>query len=398
MYQVKVSPINTAIDHNKLNDLLEVLPILRKHSLHGRIHDEVHSLRQMVKTRYALLEVSRNYKGKVISRNCTIDCTKSHSKQLKQLMIGIRQEIRIIRESNRPIIDRVTLTRGVRANKMAEVYVDSGSFRRAFIEKIMNDLRVSKKPKTDDFYIGVEIELASSQDRDDIMRAFAEANLHKYVCVKDDGSIGTDDDYPFPHEVCVLVKESEFNNIITRVCDVLNSCDVRVDRSTGLHVHLDMRNFNYSHAFSNLVSMQSFLYAMLPASRRSGNYSIPVKGKQWRILESRYHGVNTQAYKKYRTLELRMHSGTVNATKIINWVRLLLAIINAPEIVRAPTTMKGFRKVVNISDELAEYIENRIKKFTKQHESIVAKDGLPKLSIDATGPIQDDFEDSEEAA
>lgn len=398
MYTVTVKPLKTSIDYNKLNDLLAVLPNLKKHSMHQFIQDEVKNIRQIAKANHAILEVRRQFNGKTIVRNSVIDSNKPHVKQLRALISGIRQEIRLIRDGNKPQLDTVTITNGVRVKKMAEVYVDSGNFRRAFIEKVISTMRNTKRPKTDDFYIGVEIELASSQEREDIMRAFAEANLHSYVSIKDDGSISTDDDYPFPHEVCVLVKESEFNDVITRVCDVLNSCDVRVDKSTGLHVHLDMRHFNYSHAFSNLVSMQSFLYGMLPASRRSGTYSIPVKGKQWRILESRYHGVNSQAYEKYRTLELRMHSGTVNATKIINWVRLLLAIINAPEIARAPTTMRGFRKVVTISDELADYIENRIKKFKNQHEKIETKDGLSKLSVDSTGPIQDDFEESEEAA
>jgi hypothetical protein len=45
---------------------------------------------------------------------------------------------------------------------------------------------------------------------------------------------------------------------------------------------------------------------------------------------NRYRAINFTAFRKYKTLEIRLHSGTVDYTKIIAWIRLceLLFVIN----------------------------------------------------------------------
>lgn len=41
------------------------------------------------------------------------------------------------------------------------------------------------------------------------------------------------------------------------------------------------------------------------------------------IMGSRYFKVNLMSFQRHGTIEFRQHSGTVNATKIANWVRFL---------------------------------------------------------------------------
>jgi hypothetical protein len=42
----------------------------------------------------------------------------------------------------------------------------------------------------------------------------------------------------------------------------------------------------------------------------------------------KYFGINTHSYPKYKTLEVRMHQGTLDADRLISWLNLLTKIVN----------------------------------------------------------------------
>jgi len=131
---------------------------------------------------------------------------------------------------------------------------------------------------------------------------------------------------------------------------------------------------------------------MLPAARRSSNYSYPVKGTQWRVLPERYHGINNQAYNKYKTLEMRMHCGTTQASKIINWTRMLISIADAPKIAEAPTTVAAFKTAAQLTDTVSEYVKSRVAKFAAQHKSTVPSHEQPGTMPnieEVTGAVSD---------
>lgn len=291
------------------------------------------------------------------------------------------------RNSNKLVAVVVTLPGNVKAEKYDEVYIKPGYFLLAQNRKRRTHIFNAKKPLTNDKHIGIEIELASTLDRELLADKLFDAGLAAYVCIKSDSSIGAGGgalrDYAYAHEIAVCVKESEMERIVDKLCTTLESCEVKVDKTCGLHVHLDMRNeeeSTLSRVFGNLMSMQHFLYAMSPATRRVGSYCKTVGNRKWHVMSDRYRGINTNAYQKYRTIEMRMHSGTVDSSKIRNWINLLLAIKNAPEIKRAPTTMKGVVKQINISDDLASYITSRIRKFAKGHAELDHDDNLVAIA------------------
>ena len=124
-------------------------------------------------------------------------------------------------------------------------------------------------------------------------------------------------------------------------------------------------------AFNNLVSCQQFLYAMVPAERRSSKYSYPVKGREWKISPHHYHGVNSNAYSKYKTIEMRMHCGTTQGNKINNWIKILIAIADAPLMASVPTTIDQLQSMVSMKDDVLEYMKKRIVKFRSQHKSSI---------------------------
>ena len=66
--------------------------------------------------------------------------------------------------------------------------------------------------------------------------------------------------------------------------------------------------------------MDAWLHAMrelVPASRRANDFC------KFGVSEGhRYHAVNFTAFAKYQTLEVRLHSGTTDYTKVLAWIRL----------------------------------------------------------------------------
>jgi hypothetical protein len=74
--------------------------------------------------------------------------------------------------------------------------------------------------------------------------------------------------------------------------------------------------------------------------------------------------VNPHAYDKYSTLEVRVHSGTLNAAKILNWVSLLEGIALSPRILRCPRTFKQVGDIAGLTEAQTKYFLDRISKFS----------------------------------
>jgi hypothetical protein len=88
---------------------------------------------------------------------------------------------------------------------------------------------------------------------------------------------------------------------------------------------------------------ESEIDAFMPASRRSNSNtfckSVQALARNARFRNAttmrelvdaqgdRYYKVNLQSYYRHGTVEFRQHSGTLNAPKAVNWVRLLDAFI-----------------------------------------------------------------------
>jgi hypothetical protein len=132
----------------------------------------------------------------------------------------------------------------------------------------------------------------------------------------------------------------------------LAAAEVRVDKSTGLHVHHDIHDIRVS-AFQRLVknwaACQNAIDGLVAPSRRkygSGrrwcqevSYNTLSNMENLRNMDKdharyclqgdRYEALNVQSYCKYGTVEIRQHNGTLDANKIINWVRFGQAFIDA---------------------------------------------------------------------
>jgi hypothetical protein len=162
--------------------------------------------------------------------------------------------------------------------------------------------------------VGVEIECFGQIGR----KALCDA-LPIWAGVTGDGSIAPTEGNA--HEVRVLLVRRELEPRLFRLCKRLDALGLKVNRSCGLHVHLDQRGQTEQQVERRAKVMDAWLCALqelVPASRRENSYCR--FGTSWK---DRYRAVNLCAFSAHRTLEVRLHSGTTDYTKILAWVRLL---------------------------------------------------------------------------
>lgn len=108
--------------------------------------------------------------------------------------------------------------------------------------------------------------------------------------------------------------------------DVVAGCTV--DRTCGLHVHIDLRDetsrFTAANVYRSLTRFHSVLKMLVPDSRLNNRYCM------WRsnaLTNSRYCAINFKAYYKFRTIEFRCQSGSTDRVKIEKWAELCYQLV-----------------------------------------------------------------------
>lgn len=239
--------------------------------------------------------------------------------------------------------------------------------------KKLNKFFDNKMPTNDEKHIGVELEFLSKIDRERLALRLLEkgkAWLSDYINLGTDGSINTNNKYPYGIEARVLAEQSKIQQVIKEFCEALGD-DVTVNSSCGLHVHLDMRTRDVHKSFWNLVTCQKLLFEMQPQSRRKNSYCTKTIGKNMTNgrASSRYKAINKNSWFERRTLEVRLHAGTTNYEKINNFISLLTRIADADKIERAPRTRNKLYETLQLPFGLRRYIETRIELFNNNSTS-----------------------------
>lgn len=259
-----------------------------------------------------------------------------------------------------------------------------------------NLIEVSKKPNSGEkrSYVGLELEFCAMLDGNQIKEKFIEANLHRYVQLGSDGSVT-------PHkggrsfELRVICLESEVETVVPKICGVLTSKEVGgyVNSTCGFHVHMDCRFRDAEHAFKNLVMGLPLLSAMVPQERvtgmgggrthyckqnNSGNFKVAAKAGD------RYLAVNPMSYNEHKTVEVRLHSGTLNAKKIINWVKTLATLVNHNKtLTRKIKTVEEFANLTTDAD-LCKYMDKRVKLFAATNLDTLADEMIDTMLENGT--------------
>ena len=126
-------------------------------------------------------------------------------------------------------------------------------------------------------------------------------------------------------------------------CKTLNEAEAKVNRSTGLHVHIGVASLTDSwfiNVFKNYQKLEKVIDTFMAPSRRS-NYNTYCKSligfnfnvgcntiaDVQRRLNNRYFKVNPMAIGRHGTIEFRQHQGTTDYEKISNWVRFCAKLV-----------------------------------------------------------------------
>lgn len=147
---------------------------------------------------------------------------------------------------------------------------------------------------------------------------------------------------------------------LEKVCWVLDLCDVKVNDSCGLHVHMDAAEFDLQ-TWKNLVltykRLEGVIDQFMPSSRRNNTYckgltaiteaavnrATNISDLRAAFNHNRYHKVNLEAYARHRTVEFRQHGGSTNFTKMSAWIHFLAKMITFAKqgLVQTGTTLQN---------------------------------------------------------
>lgn len=229
-------------------------------------------------------------------------------------------------------------------------------------------------PVGPDRHVGVEIECGINYDnerydsydfgpRKDLQHLLSKAGLSMRTTIVSDGSVEVEDKYNIELRVCD--KESRIYQTIDKVCEILKQCGAEVNETCGLHVHLDMRSRNWEKCYKRLHKALRWMYAIVHTSRKEGGegYSYCQEPPEEPNMHDRYMAINATSVSAHKTLEVRLHQGTVNPTKIKNWIRFLLLVVDGPDVQKVPKSLDAFARRYKVPEDLKVYIGKRAKKF-----------------------------------
>lgn len=157
---------------------------------------------------------------------------------------------------------------------------------------------------------------------------------------------------------------AESLQIVRVVMDTLTALGCTVDRTCGLHVHVSadgMDTRQIANIAKCFVKFENFFDHIMPPSRRASqnqyvrsnrnywggyadtfanraiegfNGASTVEQLIWMNQNSRYYKLNLNPLSTYGTIEFRQHSGTTDADKAVNWIKLLIAFVEKAAVSR----------------------------------------------------------------
>lgn len=180
---------------------------------------------------------------------------------------------------------------------------------------------------------------------------------------------------------------------VRKVGAALSAAGCRVDRSTGLHVHHDVRNLGLA-AFKRLVrnwaDSQDAIDQMVARSRRRGRNEYCRRLTTGMLMQvdslstmdrrmaasvlrgCRYRTLNFQSYGRYGTVEIRQHQGTIDAKKILAWVAFGQAMIAAAVAGQTLAHRSGLDLLLvlghtrRLNSESAAFLADRVTRLNRQ--------------------------------
>jgi hypothetical protein len=310
--------------------------------------------------RHTKMEVEVIHLPTGYKRSMAVNGTINRKQLAKDTILALQGQRKLRRM---PKTDRPKNFAGVTYKTYGGSFLEGGQILEIAKMPYWNDPTKPKVPRSKNrTYIGVELEFLDHgrHQQRDIVEAFRKAELGKFVCVGRDGSCGW--------EVRVLLPEDDWIKPLENILNVIVGMGFPVDDRCGTHVHLDMRKRDIKRVYRNFFFTQGFLRRLITKSRKRNSYCKMNHNEHYTAEErDRYLGINTQAYNKYGTIEIRMHHGTLDIKELGPWIKLLLRVVNYQgELNKKVLTLKQAKQQYEFDDKLTDELKDRLNFFYKK--------------------------------
>lgn len=271
---------------------------------------------------------------------------------------------------------------------------NSGDFRASVPLRFLTTTDRNKLD-TKDFCVGIELETGNEED--DGVNCFEKMKgltidekklLKQNVNAKEDGSIELDNPVEFTTNPA---QNNQAYDLINALCKGLNRNGFSVDNSCGFHLHVGEvrgqekildKKANRHKILITYAIFEKAILAMLPKSRSNNTYCVKnafrdnplvylkdVDEAYYQAVGTRYNSCNLESYGSHKTVEFRLHSGTINFDKIIKWIRIHINLIDFAihssygDLLRLRGSESNFKELVLQDKDLIVYYNQRKKEF-----------------------------------
>lgn len=290
---------------------------------------------------------------------------------------------------------------------------DNQRYRPGFVFHESDTFKVNKSKR----HVGFELEVEMIENKTTFEPI--PDDIRNCISWKGDGSL----DYGREFLTLPANGDKLFNNI-DKVADYIRRNKYKIKPNCGVHIHIDARDLTSEQlekVFWVYRRFQERLFEMMPPSRQNNTYCH--KLDNWTVFDRakyekfnnfwykttrstneidrevhRYAFANFSSYYMHRrvggkTIEIRLHSGTTDTKKLINWARINLKLfewaINTRwgRIYSIDNKLKTFLNILE-DDDLKTYYKGRRAKFkdiNKTTTQIIrnlkseAEDNLPTI-------------------
>lgn len=201
-----------------------------------------------------------------------------------------------------------------------------------------------------DRLIGVEVELEDCDLNRLENHKEAEQALNAWWKKDDDGSLRGKHPMEF-----VLDYPCSGENLINALFSLQQAMEIvepDTNERTSLHLHIDVRDLEVKVLYRFMlvyIAVEALLYAYCDTDREANAYCVPVAQTQYLLdrigvmfgkarntmsnvcgdsYDIRYSGLNIHAIHKFGSVELRMHQACYTSGEIINWINIILSLVN----------------------------------------------------------------------
>lgn len=243
------------------------------------------------------------------------------------------------------------------------------------VESIINSLTFGVEIECYNAASSIIRERATANNLNIAYESYNHRDGHNYFKFTSDASIHGE--MPIECVSPVLKGKSGFADL-KNCCKTLNEAGVRVNRSTGLHVHVGgiQTAKQYINVFKNYKALERVIDTFMAESRR-GNNSIwcrtlsdhnfdncqTIDDVRNVLGHDRYHRVNAESWVRHQTIEFRQHAGSTNFEKIQMWVTFCIKLVvwSAENVLTE--TINTIQDIPFLSDKEKAYFQQRANEF-----------------------------------